>query len=296
MIVCPQWSVGLQVRDFYEKNSWIPSGFDFKRATLSPAGRIEDNLGKINEFKPDLIRGYGSYIGILFNKAHERGIPLHRPKAVLYGADQMTDHDRKLIEDYYGVPILSSFQSTELLRIAYQCERRQGFHINIDQVAVRIVDGNGCTLGPGARGEIVVSNLINRATVLLNYKLGDIVTLEGTDCPCGRTLPTLARIDGRTRDLIVLADGEILHALVFMPKLQSVPGVVRVQLMQHGVGHFTILAVCTVGTVWQETRQELEQVMFSQFGRETRVEIERVDTIRPDAGGKTRPFISECKP
>lgn len=296
MVVCPHWSVSHQLRHFYAQNTWIPGGIDFKRASLSPEGRIEDNIGRINEFKPDLIRGYGSYIGILFKEAYERGIPLHRPKAVLYGADCMTDPDRKLIECSYGVPVLSSYQSTEFLRIAYQCERRQGFHMNVDHVAVRIVDGSGRTLGPGERGEIIVSNLVNRATVLLNYKLGDIVTLESSGCTCGRTLPLLARIDGRTRDLIVLPDGEVLHALVFMPKLQSAPGVVRVQLMQHGVGHFTVRAVCTADTVWRKTREVLEQVMVSQFGSETRVAIERVDIIRADAGGKIRPFLSECNP
>jgi phenylacetate-CoA ligase len=294
LIVAPESSASFELRDFYEAHSWVPSGMDFKRAALSPDGRIEDNLEIINSFRPDLIRGYGSYIGALFKEAYRRGVTLHRPKAVFYGADHMPDYDRKLIENHFGVPVLSSYQSTEFLRIAYQCERRQGFHVNVDHVAVRIVDGNGRTLGPGDRGEIVVSNLVNRGTVLLNYKLGDIVTLERGECPCGRSLPTLGQIDGRAGELVLLPGGDVVHALMLVEELLTVPGVVQAQLKQHAVERFSLLVVCTADVDWQEIKAALEQVMISFLGSRIFVGIERTDIIPPDSGGKVRRFISEC--
>lgn len=296
LIVCPRWSASIILRDFYEAHSWIPTGMDFKRALIRPEGRVEDNLETINSFRPDLIRGYGSYIGFLFKEAHSRGIPLHRPKAVFYGADRMADHDRNLIENHYGIPVLSSYQSSEFLRIAYQCEKRQGFHINVDHVAVRVVDGKGCAAGPGQRGEIVVSNLVNRATVLLNYKLGDIVTLETGVCPCGRTLPLLGQIDGRARELILLPGGNVVHALVLLDEILPVPGVVQAQIRQHDVGRFSILVVCASGKEWPELKETLEGVIDSFFEIPVEKQIEKVDCIPLDAGGKTRSFISECAP
>ena len=129
----------------------------------------------------------------------------------MYGADRLSDADRLLIETEFGVPVLSTYQAVEALRIAFQCERRHVFHMSLDQVAVRVVDANGKALGPGSTGEIVISNLTNRATVLLNYKLGDVVTLGGSPCPCGRSLPTIERIEGRADDLIVLPGGQRAH-------------------------------------------------------------------------------------
>jgi phenylacetate-CoA ligase len=294
LIVAPPTGASFELRDFYESHSWVPRGMDFKRAALSPDGRIEDNLEIINSFRPDLIRGYGSYIGTLFKEAYVRGVPLYRPKAVLYGADLMPDYDRKLIENHFGVPVLSGYQSTESLRIAYQCERRQGFHINIDHVAVRIVDGNGRTLCPGERGEIVISNLVNRATVLLNYKLGDIVTLDRDRCPCGRSLPTLGKIDGRAGELILLPGGDVVHALILIEELLTVPDVVQIQARQHDVARFSLLVVCRDDGDWREIKAALEKVMSSFFGSRIHVEIERTDIIPPDSGGKVRRFISEC--
>jgi phenylacetate-CoA ligase len=295
LIVAPHTSASFELRDFYEAYSWVPRRMDFKRAALSPAGRIEDNLEIINSFRPDLIRGYGSYIGTLFKEAYLRGVTLHRPKAVLYGADHMPDFDRKLIENHFGVPVLSGYQSTECLRIAYQCERRQGFHINVDHVAVRIVDGNGRTLGPGERGEIVVSNLVNRATVLFNYKLGDIVTLGRDSCPCGRSLPTLGQIDGRAGELIRLPGGDVVHALMLIEELLTVPGVIQAQMRQHDVARFSLLIVCSVDVHWLEIKAALEKVMISFLGRRILIGIERAEIIPPDSGGKVRRFISECR-
>jgi len=125
-------SVSVQLRNFYESHSRVPGPIDFKRNRLSPEDTFADNIAHINAFQPEVIRGYGSYIGALFRWAWEADVPVFQPKAVVYGADQMTDSDRLLIETEFGVPVLSTYQSVEALRIAYQCEQRKGFHISLD--------------------------------------------------------------------------------------------------------------------------------------------------------------------
>ncbi len=94
-------------------------------------------------------------------------------------------------------------------------------------MALRVVDGKGMTLPPGKTGEIVVSNLINRATVLLNYRTGDLGMLSPAACPCGRTLPTIERLDGRTDDVLPLPDGEAAHASVILPRFSACRGFCR---------------------------------------------------------------------
>jgi phenylacetate-CoA ligase len=287
-------SIAFRIRDFYESYSWVPRNINLKRSIISPGDAFEDNVAIINAFQPDVLRGYGSYIGPLFRRAREKGLPLFRPKALVYGGDQMADRDRSLIEAEYGVPVLSTYQAAEALRIAFQCERREGFHISLDHTAVRVVDASGNPVSPGASGAIVISNLTNRATVLLNYKLDDVVTLGRAPCPCGRTLPTIERIDGRADDLIALPGGHLIHSLAVLAPLHRIPGVIQVQLIQEELRRF-LLRVVGVGLDRQQARLGLEAALCATLGDDISLAIEWVDVIQPEPGGKVKAVISRFR-
>ncbi len=288
-------SVSVQIRNFYESYSWVPKRVDLTRSILSPRNTFAENIAQINTFQPDVISGYGSYIGALFRRAWEQDCSVFRPKAVVYGAEQLTDPDRLLIEREFGVPVLSSYQAVEALRLAFQCERREGFHLCLDDVAVRVVDEQGRTVELGGTGNMVISNLTNRATVLLNYQLGDVVTLSPSACPCGRTLPTIERIVGRSDDLLVLPDGQVAHALVVLEDLRAVPGVVQVQIIQEDLRCFVLRVVCAGDTDWGQANQRLDAAMRSLFGNDISLGIERLDSIPSEPGGKVRAVISRCR-
>ena len=288
-------SVSVQIRNFYESYSWVPKRVDLTRSILSPRNTFAENIAQINTFQPDVISGYGSYIGALFRRAWEQDCSVFRPKAVVYGAEQLTDPDRLLIEREFGVPVLSSYQAVEALRLAFQCERREGFHLCLDDVAVRVVDEQGRTVELGGTGNMVISNLTNRATVLLNYQLGDVVTLSPSACPCGRTLPTIERIVGRSDDLLVLPDGQVAHALIVLEDLRAVPGVVQVQIIQEDLRCFVLRVVCAGDTDWGQANQRLDAAMRSLFGNDISLGIERLDSIPSEPGGKVRAVISRCR-
>jgi phenylacetate-CoA ligase len=206
----------------------------------------------------------------------------------------MAEPDRDLLETELGIAVISTYQADEALRLAFQCEERVGFHLCLDDVAVRVVDSRGRGVGPGESGEIVISNLTNRATVLLNYKLGDVVTAGAGPCACGRSLPTIERIEGRADDLLVLPSGESRHPLGFLRQLQEVPGVVRVQLVQEEPARVSVRAVCAAGADWPSVRAPLERVLRSQLGEGVAIECARVDAVRVEPGGKVRAVISRC--
>lgn len=293
-------SIAAQLRRFYEEHVWVPRSLDLRRTLLPVDAGFDEAVERINDFRPDVIFGYGSFLGALFRRAAERGRRLHRPRVLWYGADAMAEADRELIEGTLAIPVVSTYQADEALRIGFQCEERRGFHLALDDVAVRVVDERGRTVGPGESGEIVLSNLTNRATVLLNYRLGDLVTLDAEPCPCGRTLPTLARIEGRADDLVMLPDGDCRHPIPLLHALQAVPGVMRVQIVQEEVARFTLRAVCAAGTDWPPTAKRLRQVLAGMLGQwgaldGIRVETIRVEEIPRQAGGKVRAVISRCR-
>ena len=296
MVAFRPGSISFKIREFYQRHSWTPSSVDLERSVLSPTDTFDENVARMNRAQPDVLFGYGSYLGALFRYASERHLETHRPRAVLYGGDRMADADRALLETGLGVPVLSSYQAAEALRIAFQCERRQGFHLDLDLMGIRIVDETGAGVKPGGTGEIVISNLTNRATVLLNYKQGDVVTLSEHACPCGRTLPTIERIEGRSDDLILLADGRVIHALAIQAPLHRVPGVIQVQIVQHTPHDFLVRAVCTGDDGWPSTRSGLEAALRSVVGADVSAAIERVERIPTGPGGKIKAAISHCLP
>lgn len=288
-------SIAFRIRNFYDSHSWVPRNINLERSFLSPGDAFEDNVEKINAFQPDVLRGYGSYLGALFRRAKEQGLLIFRPKALVYGGDRMADADRSLVEAEFGVPVLSTYQAAEALRIAFQCERREGFHISLDHTAIRVIGASGNPVSPGSSGDIVISNLTNRATVLLNYKLDDVVTLGRAPCPCGRTLPTIEWIDGRADDLIALPDGRLIHSLVVLAPLHRVPGVIQVQLIQEDLQHFLLRAV-GVGEIDREQAcRGLEAALGARLGIDISVAIEWMDVIPSEPGGKIRAVISRCR-
>ncbi|MBC7790051.1 MAG: phenylacetate--CoA ligase family protein [Anaerolineae bacterium] len=284
-----------QIRAFYEANSWVPRKVDLERSHASPGERFEETIARWNAFKPEVVHGYGAHVGALFRHAAQHGLALHRPFCVTYGADRMSEADRALIENDFGVPIVSTYQAAEALRLGFQCEERKAFHMSIDHTAVRVVNSGGQPVAPGGTGEIVISNLVNRATVLLNYKLGDVVSLPAAACACGRTLPTIGSIDGRADDFLFLEGGHKVHALVALPPLLRVDGVVQVQLTQNDTHRFSVRVVCARDREWERVRHDLAAALRSTLGEALVIEIERTETIAPEASGKFKSVISHCR-
>lgn len=212
---------------------------------------------------------------------------------ISYGGDALQQPDLSLIENEYQIPVISRYQACEALNIAFQCEKRKGFHICTDQVALRIVDSEGRTLPPGSTGEIVISNLINRATVLINYRMGDLGQLSPKPCTCGRSLPSLDQLQGRTDDLIVRSDGEAVHQSVLLSRLYSVPGVMQIQITQKSLKHFLIKVVCEASRDSKAVSRVITEIFLEIIGTKEGIsmDIEPVDVILQEKNGKFRCVI-----
>lgn len=282
---------GEQIRAFIESRTLTPAGVELKRLYAPPSLPFSELLNRLNQFQPTVVRGIGSHLGAFYRWVHDSGASLHTPCAITYGADAMLPSDRQLIETSLGIPVVSTYQSVESLRIGFECEHRRGFHISTDQVAFRVVDSQGQDAGPGQRGELILTNLINRATVVLNYRLGDYVTLSEGPCPCGRSLPLICSVDGRLDDLIARPDGTKMPALVLLPPLQSIPGVRQVQIEQRNYDAFylKILPFASQGF----DRTDVEAVFRRQIGASVKIEIETVSRLESESSGKMKSFTSK---
>lgn len=274
---------------------WAP--FRSARVRLSLLQPIEEVVAAINLYRPHVISGYGSYLEAVFTTVALRSMSMHRPRLVVYGADAMSERGKCLIEQHFGIPVASTYSSIEAVNLAFMCEERKGFHLNVDLVHARVLGADGSTVPNGERGELVVSNLVNRAMVLLNYRLADIVVLSAERCPCGRSLPLISSLEGRAHDVIYLPDGQFIHAAqvseVFHRVLSQGQVVLQHQLIQHTFEHYELRLVTSDRATFERVAPGCVAELKELLGLSTTIEaFYYPERLPAGPGGKVRKVLS----
>lgn len=284
LYVLPEASVSLDLRDWWDARILVPRGL--AERNVIPAERpFAEVADRIDEVRPDVVYSYGSFADRFFRHLSGSGRELAGPRVWVYGGDTLPPDGRALIERGFGVPVLSTYQTVETGRLGFECEARTGFHLNVDLCAVRIVDDGGRDVGPGTPGEVVVSNLFNRATVLLNYRLGDRAVLATGSCPCGRGLPRLESLEGRVSEVVRLADGREVSSMILRNLVKDELGfALQCQVVQPQPGRVVWRVVPLPGQGTDEARRGLLDRTRQLVGPDVGVEF--VDEIAVTAGGK----------
>jgi phenylacetate-CoA ligase len=281
-----------EVLSYTQKRGFFPSGIRIERQSLWLADPPEKNISLMDRFKPDILHTYGSYLEMLFPYLHATGRPFHKPKVVMYGADNLSDSVRRLIVEEFKIPVLSTYQAIEAFKIGFECNYNTGLHLNIDLYPIRIIDSNGQSLRDGESGDVVISNLVNRATVLLNYRLGDVASKLPTGCLCGRILPLLSFPQGRSNDWIELASGKIVHSQVVNAIFRGEEEVWQHQVLQQSRSQFQVSLVASKTSDRDAISGRITEKFVRNFGSEIELKIAFVEEIARTDSGKFRTVIS----
>lgn len=125
----------------------------------------------------------------------------------LYGAEPWTEGMRAALERAFGAPAFDIYGLSEIIGpgVAGECEARDGLHVADDHFLPEIIDpATGAVLGPGREGELVLTTLTKRALPMIRYRTGDVTTLTDAPCACGRTSARIARVKGRSDDMLIV--------------------------------------------------------------------------------------------
>jgi phenylacetate-CoA ligase len=204
----------------------------------------------------------------------------------------LVDSVRQLIQEQFGIPVFSSYQANEALKLGFECKSHGGLHLNVDLYPVRIVNASGRDLPIGEVGEVVASNLVNPATVLLNYRLGDLAAFLPEACRCGRSLPMLSFPPGRSDDLITLPSGKLIHPQAVRTIFTLEEQVWQYQIVQHSSTRFSVKIVASQVANQQKLKERVAAKFADRFGSEVSIDIFFVDRIDRTTSGKFRPVIS----
>lgn len=120
--------------------------------------------------------------------------------------ETVTEQARRQVRQAFGCEIVDSYSCQEVGVIALQCPVSGHYHVMAESLLVEVLNARGEACRPGEIGDVVITDLHNFATPLVRYALGDQAEVAGP-CACGRNLPTLRRILGRYRNMLVYPDG-----------------------------------------------------------------------------------------
>ena len=143
-------------------------------------------------------------------------------RAAFLGGEPMSAAMRREIEARTGATVYEQYGLSEIIGpgVASTCERQDGLHVWEDHFIPEIVDPEtGERLPDGAVGELVLSAPTKEALPVLRYRTRDRTRLTREPCGCGRTSARIAKILGRTDDMLIVRGvnvfpSQIEHALL----------------------------------------------------------------------------------
>ncbi|MCW3975377.1 MAG: hypothetical protein NWE86_03945 [Candidatus Bathyarchaeota archaeon] len=281
---------------YYRQEIWALKYTYYKNLKLfSIFDPPEKNYILLKEFNPQIIAGHGSYIGLLFTYMAQNKLDLPNLNVVTYSSDHLREETRRIIEERY-CQVFAHYNAMETSTIGFECEAHRGSHLSIDTCAVELIGKDSLPVSPGEEGEIIVSNLINKGTVLLNYRLGDIGVMDEVDedCDCDRNLPTLRSLIARSDDIIFLQDGTMLHPRLFWTIFKKwINQILQYKLIQEDFDKYTVF--CLLSDEFKDQMDNIERGLIKDlknvFG-ESDVKINFVNNLPRSKGGKIRTIES----
>ncbi len=290
--IFPERSTSLAMRRWLDARIVMPPG-TVKRQRIAadlPCAEIAERLDRA---RPAVVYSHGSVAERFFRWSAWSQRETWLPRAWVYGGDAMSVGGRRRAEER-GCRILSNYSSIEAGRIGFECERRDGYHLNVDLCAVRVVDSHGRDVEPGETGEVVVSNLHNRASVLFNVRTGDRAAFRGAPCPCGRTLPLLSPLAGRVWDTLRLTGGGEIDAADLLRAVEAeMEGLLEIQIVNPEPGRIAWRVVPLPGVDAAAAALRLETRSREVLGPSVSVTVDVREAIQPDSSGKWRVVVRE---
>ncbi|HPZ40853.1 MAG: phenylacetate--CoA ligase [Dethiobacteria bacterium] len=128
-------------------------------------------------------------------------------KSGLFGAEPWSDNMRRVIEKKLQIRAFDIYGLSEVMGpgVAYECPAKEGLHLAEDHFIAEIIDpASGEVLPEGATGELVITTITKEALPVVRYRTHDITSLTREPCPCGRTHLRMAKVSGRTDDMLII--------------------------------------------------------------------------------------------
>jgi len=267
------------------------------RSELLPAFEMSDTklaafIARIRERRPKMLFGYPSALSHIARHAQKVGVRLDDVgiRVAFVTSERLYDEQRELIGRAFGCRVANGYGGRDAGFIAHECPAG-GMHITAEDVIVETVDAAGVAVPLGGPGEIVVTHLATSDFPFIRYRTGDIGILDDRRCTCGRGLPLLREIQGRTTDFVVAQDGTVMHGLALVYILRDLPGIEAFRIVQEDL-QLTRVELVANALYGPQIEAKIVSGFRARLGASVRVAIDQVDAVEPEKSGKFRYVVS----
>jgi len=243
--------------------------------------------------QPQVLFGHSHSIFILASYVRDHGITDLRPDGIVSTSMMLLAHERAVIEAAFGCKVTDRYGSEEVGLIACECEKHEGYHLNVEYLLVEFLRPDGTAAPPGEEGTVVVTDLLNRGMPLIRYRVEDVGVPSERACSCGRSLPLMERVTGRVADYLKRRDGSMVAGVSLVERtLTAIPGLEQMQIVQSAMDEL-IVNVVRAPDFAPTAERALFQEFNSVFGDSVTVRVQYVERIPQERSGKYR--FSICK-
>ncbi len=286
----------------YKMAQWPSVGKHFQTGSCVATSSelpIEEIAAWIQKYRPAYLL---SNPGVLEQLAFYcgGGESLDSLKGLLSISAHLTASMRERIESTLGVPVQQNYGLNEVGIVAARCPAGR-YHVHSEHCLVEIVDEKGQPSPSDVPGRLVVTALRNYYMPLIRYDTDDVAVRGSGPCPCGRTLPSFERIEGRYRRYAFLPEGtrqlvnSVADALMEAPP-QMARDLRRYQVHQFKDGNFE-LRLLSASPIEQSLKDWVHYQWDDAIGEKAlTLEIVQVEQVASSPGGKFLEFTSEFNP
>lgn len=186
-------------------------GLEKVGAAVVPAsgGNTDLQLALMRDLKTSVLVATPTYALHLAEVGIERGFDFSSSslRVGLFGAEPWSEGIRERIEAATGMIATDNYGLSEVLGpgVSGECELKRGMHLADDHFIAEVIDpSTGKTLADGQQGELVLTTLTREAVPVVRFRTGDLTVLQRGACECGRRNTRMAKVLGRTDDMLII--------------------------------------------------------------------------------------------
>jgi phenylacetate-CoA ligase len=200
----------------------------------------------------------------------------------LFGAEPWSESMRKEIEEKLELSATDNYGLSEVMGpgVAGECREKQGLHLAEDHFLFEVIDPE--TLAPlpeGHTGELVITTLTKEGIPVVRYRTRDLTSLSSAPCPCGRTSRRMARVKGRTDDMLIVKGARVfpseIEAVLF--EIEGTEPHYQVQVdREAGADVVTVLVEVSESIFFDEMKRQsvLRETIVRRLATELGVTVE----------------------
>lgn len=283
------WGSRFDVGDKPDPNPSWRQRLLHRNLTLHSAAVSEESMMQyvrvLRKYRPRHMLAYAQSAVLFAEFCQRNNLRDIRFESMIVSAEMLLPGKRAVLEDAFGGKVFNRYGCREVSVIASECEFHSGMHINADALLVEVAADPSL---PSGMGRVLVTDLLNRSMPLIRYEIGDLASLDDTlRCPCGRSLPLIGSIEGRTSDFLRLPSGRMVAGPSLAVLATDMRDVRQVQFIQPDPQHVTLKVVAGTGYN-TSTEDELRRRVQPYLEGQASLTIVTADSIPSEASGKYR--------